>query len=134
MPPADDELSHLATTLNDMLDRVQRAIERERAFVADASHELRTPLASLKMELDLALRRARTREELKESLRSAADLLPRAFDRFTRADTARSLEGAGLGLAVVRSIAEAHGGTASAQNLAPNGAQVTVLLPADQTA
>ena len=43
-----------------MLARLEAALERERGFVADASHELRTPLASLKTELELALRRDRT--------------------------------------------------------------------------
>ena len=60
-------------TLNDMLARLQAAVEHERRFVADASHELRTPLALLRTELDLALRRPRSREELEDALRSAAD-------------------------------------------------------------
>jgi len=56
-----------------MLVRLETAFERERTFVADASHELRTPLAILKTELELALRRGRTHEELREALRSAAE-------------------------------------------------------------
>jgi two-component system, OmpR family, sensor kinase len=73
VPPAGDEVSRLAVTLNDMLARLQAAVEHERRFVADASHELRTPLALLRTELDLALRRPRSREELESALRSAAD-------------------------------------------------------------
>jgi heavy metal sensor kinase len=69
---ADDEIRRLGETLNDMLDRLESALERERSFVADASHELRTPLALLKAELELALRRPRSRQELEEALRSAA--------------------------------------------------------------
>jgi signal transduction histidine kinase len=72
VPPAGDELSRLAQTLNEMLARLQAAVEHERRFVADASHELRTPLALLRTELDLALRRPRSREELESALRSAA--------------------------------------------------------------
>ena len=72
VPPAGDEVSRLAQTLNEMLDRLQAAVEHERRFVADASHELRTPLALLRTELDLALRRPRSREELESALRSAA--------------------------------------------------------------
>jgi two-component system, OmpR family, sensor kinase len=73
VPPARDEVSRLAVTLNDMLARLQGAFEHERRFVADASHELRTPLALLQTELDLALRRPRSREELESALRSAAE-------------------------------------------------------------
>jgi two-component system OmpR family sensor kinase len=73
VPPAGDEVSRLAQTLNEMLARLQAAVEHERRFVADASHELRTPLALLRTELDLALRRPRSREELESALRSAAD-------------------------------------------------------------
>jgi len=72
-PAADDEVAGLAATLNQMLDRIQGSFERERRFVDNASHELRTPVAILKAELDLALSRARTREELEDALRSASE-------------------------------------------------------------
>jgi two-component system, OmpR family, sensor kinase len=52
---------------------VSASLARERRFVSDASHELRTPLASLRTELELALRRHRSREELEAALRSAAE-------------------------------------------------------------
>ena len=68
-----DELARLAATLNAMLARLQAATERERRLLGDASHELRTPLSVLKMELDLALVRERTHEELVATLRAAAD-------------------------------------------------------------
>ena len=55
-----------------MLGRLEVALERERTFIADASHELRTPLALLKTELELALRRPRSGEELEAALRSAS--------------------------------------------------------------
>ncbi len=231
VPPSRDEVSRLAETLNDMLDRLESAFEHERRFLADASHELRTPLALLRTELELALRRPRSRDELELALQSAADeterltrlaedllliarfdrgSLPirrehvsarelladvadrfgaraaeagrelavepgddavldvdpvrlgqalgnlvdnalmhgrgrvalgvvvragevelhvrdegpgltdefraRAFDRFSRADDARSPGGTGLGLAIVELIASAHGGTASIEN------------------
>jgi two-component system, OmpR family, sensor kinase len=73
VPPSGDEISRLATTLNDMLERLQAAVEHERRFVSDASHELRTPLALLQTELELALRRPRPRDELEQALRSAAE-------------------------------------------------------------
>jgi len=243
VPPSGDEISRLAMTLNDMLARLHAAFEHERRFVADASHELRTPLALLQTELELALRRPRSREELEEALRSAADEtqrlvrlaedllliaradqgpLPiraepvdvddllravarrfearaaglgrelavestdalvevdplrveqalgnlvdnalvygegsvilsasvvdgavelhvrdggagfpdgfeeRAFDRFSRADEARSRGGAGLGLSIVDAIARAHGGTAGLRNLDRRGADVWISIP-----
>jgi heavy metal sensor kinase len=243
VPPTGDELERLATTLNSMLDRLQGALERERAFVADAGHELRTPLTVLRTELDLALRQAGSVEELRaavlRSSREAARLsqlaedllliarskdrqlplrtellhvddvfaavlarfewraadegkrlyatsdtaradadrlrleqalsnlvdnalryggdevhlearaadgaiqlhvrdsgggLPDgfehwAFERFTRADPSRSGGGAGLGLAIVRTIAEAHGGSVGAENAADGGADVWLSLP-----
>jgi hypothetical protein len=231
-----------------MLGRLEDAVERERRFVGDASHELRSPLANLKAELELARRRARTREELLAALHSAAEetdrladlaedllvlaradggrltirreeldadqlvrdsvgsfavraselgialdtviqdgvraeadparlrqalgnlidnalqhtprggsvtvelgrldgqlriavadsgagfetaFLDRAFDPFTRSDAARSRDdgGAGLGLAIVRAVAEAHGGSVEASNRPEGGATVIISLP-----
>ncbi len=240
VPDTNDEIARLGATLNDMLARLDLTLERERSFVADASHELRTPLALLRAELDLALRRERTREELEAALRSAADesdrlarlaedllvlaradegrlpLRPtmvgaqelgervasrfsargtievvapnelaltvdaerieqalgnlvenalvhgdgavrivaqatnahvelhvldegpgfrdgfaeRAFDRFSRADDARSSQGAGLGLAIARAIAKAHGGDSGARSRNDRrGADVWLVLP-----
>jgi len=237
---ANDELGRLGATLNDMLERLDAALEHERSFIADASHELRTPLALLKAELELSLRRPRTAEELEEALRSAASetdrltrlaehllvlarsdqgpltlrrepivaeslaaevagrfaaagraievdvpdgfglsgdrvrleqalgdlvanalehgsgtvritgaevdgqvelhvldegpgfapaFLSRAFERFTRADEARSGGGAGLGLAIVDAIARGHGGSAHAANRPAGGADVWLSLP-----
>ena len=246
LPEARDEVRSLGETLNAMLERLDEGLRRERRFVADASHELRTPLAVLSTELELALRRPRSPEELERALRSAAeevdrlvrlsedllvlastqdgrlpvrraplpagelletvagrfagraaadgralevdaspgesvlgdrlrleqalgnlvdnalrhgsgtvrldavaanggvvlgvtdegagfppDFLPRAFERFSRADEARGGRGAGLGLPIVQAIARAHGGEAQAANDTRGGARVTISLPAD---
>ena len=56
------------------------------------------------------------------------EFLPRAFERFTRADEARTRGGTGLGLAIAAAIAGAHGGTAHAANR-ENGADVWISLP-----
>lgn len=248
IPDTGDELARLGETLNAMLGRLEEAIERERRFVDDASHELRTPLSNLKAEIDLALRRSRTVDELERALSSAseesdrlsrlaedllvlaradrgrvpvrrervavgrligsavapfavraaerdveiavavdddlrADLdevrirqvlgnlvdnslrqtpaggrvtvravrengslrlevrdsgpgfpeafLPRAFEPFARPAPGRSRPegGAGLGLAIVRAVAEAHGGRAEASNLGAGGAAVVLTIP-----
>jgi two-component system, OmpR family, sensor kinase len=68
---ANDELSRLGRTLNEMLDRLEAAIERERRFVDDASHELRTPLTLHKTELEIALRYGASEEELRTAIAAA---------------------------------------------------------------
>ena len=77
LPRAYDEVYRLGETLNEMLDRLDAGIARERRFVADASHELRTPLATLRTELELAMRRPRSLEELEVALRSAGEEVER---------------------------------------------------------
>jgi signal transduction histidine kinase len=244
VPQTGDEVERLGTTLNEMLERLQAALERERDFVADAGHELRTPLALLRTELELALRQAKTSEELRQAVRRSSseadrlcqlaedllliaradkgllplrvepvdvdglfaavasrfewradelgksviakrapglrvrgdrlrleqalgnlvdnalrhggnrvtmqaavtngqvelhvhddgngfspDFLPRAFDRFARADSSRSSGGAGLGLAIVRTIAVSHQGSAHVMNVTPAGADSWLALP-----
>jgi two-component system, OmpR family, sensor kinase len=69
VPPTGDEVQRLGETLNEMLDRLEAALEREREFVADAGHELRTPLTLLRTELELALRQAQTVDELRTAIR-----------------------------------------------------------------
>ena len=64
-----DELGRLATVFNLLLDRLERAFEDQRRFMADASHELRTPVAVISGESELALARAdRTPGELRDAL------------------------------------------------------------------
>jgi signal transduction histidine kinase len=54
VPPARDEVRLLAETTNRTLDRLERAVEQHRRFVADAAHELRSPLAVLRTRLEIA--------------------------------------------------------------------------------
>jgi signal transduction histidine kinase len=244
VPPTGDELQRLGETLNEMLDRLEAALQRERDFVADAGHELRSPLAVLRTELELALRQARTADELRAAVRwssleadrlaqlaedllliartdrgelplriervevealyrsirsrfewRAAELgkevrsapaglvleadrmrleqalgnlvdnalryggetvtldaaqydgrielhvrdngdglttefLARAFDRFARAQAARSGGGTGLGLSIVKTIAESHQGTAHIANADRGGTDAWISIPA----
>jgi signal transduction histidine kinase len=251
VPQTGDEVERLAETLNEMLARLEVALERERDFVADAGHELRTPLALLRTELELALRHGKSPDELRATVRAssgevdrlaqlaedllliaradrgqlplrverleASDLLStvasrfewraqeagrpleavaipgvplwgdrirleqalgnlvdnalrhgegqvrlsaaarngvvelhvtdegngfppefleRAFERFARPDQSRARGGSGLGLSIVRVIAEAHGGTAELANKNGGGADVWLAVPAraDETA
>ncbi|MFC4530745.1 sensor histidine kinase [Sphaerisporangium dianthi] len=54
VPAARDEVAALARTVNATLDRLERAVEQHRRFVADAAHELRSPIATLRTRLELA--------------------------------------------------------------------------------
>jgi heavy metal sensor kinase len=63
-----DELGRLATTINDLLARLENSFKEQQRFIADASHELRTPLAVLRGETEVALGKTRTVEEYQESL------------------------------------------------------------------
>jgi signal transduction histidine kinase len=143
VPPADDELARLGTTLNTMIDRMRAAVDRERRFAADASHELRTPLALLRTELDLALDGEHTRDELTAALRSAseeAERLIRLADDLlllARADDDRlALRPAPLDPAVVaRRTAERFAAAAAEQGRAivvrcPAGVRLTADEPA----
>lgn len=67
---SDDELGRLASTLNQMMERLGRAMDRQRQFTADASHELRTPLSIIEAESTLALRKERTEDDYRKSLES----------------------------------------------------------------
>ena len=59
----------------------------------------------------------------------AAEHLPRVFDRFYRAESSRSSDGAGLGLALVKSIVELHGGSAAIQSEVNRGTTVVLRFP-----
>lgn len=62
LPERKDELYYLTKSINDLIARLQEAIQREKQFTSDASHELRTPLSSMKGLLEVALRKTRNEE------------------------------------------------------------------------
>jgi signal transduction histidine kinase len=68
LPSNKDELYTLSTTINNLLDRIENAIGREKQFTADASHELRTPLAVVKGTLEVLIRKPRDSHEYREKI------------------------------------------------------------------
>jgi len=74
---SQDELGRLVDTLNAMLARVERGVETQRRFTADASHELRSPLSRLRAEIEVTLRRRRDPSEYEETLRSCLEEVER---------------------------------------------------------
>ncbi len=68
----DTEVGQVVDALNSAFDRLHGAIERQRRFTADASHELRTPLATISAEVQWALARERSADELRGSLEVSA--------------------------------------------------------------
>jgi len=73
-----EEVRPLVGSLNDLLGRLTAALERERAFMADAAHELRTPLTALHLQLG-ALARAGTEGERTEAMGKLAEGVQRAI-------------------------------------------------------
>ncbi|MGL4622978.1 sensor histidine kinase [Chroococcidiopsis sp.] len=77
---AADEVGQLATTFDQMLDRLQAAFEREQQFTANAAHELRTPLAVIKGRIGVTRTRLRTVAEYDKTLQD----LEQEVDRLIR--------------------------------------------------
>ncbi|WP_315813987.1 histidine kinase dimerization/phospho-acceptor domain-containing protein [Paraflavitalea speifideaquila] len=63
-----DEITALAQTFNNMLDRLETSFETQNNFVSNASHELRTPLTTIIGEAEIALSKARSEQEYQQSL------------------------------------------------------------------
>ena len=127
----------------------QRARDDERTVVIGPSQALVATLDRLRVEqalgnlVDNALRHGRGLVTLTAAAANGAlelhvrdegtgipeDFLEHAFERFSRADDARGRAGAGLGLAIVASIASAHDGVARVANRPEGGADVSISLP-----
>ena len=69
--PARDEISELASTLNELISQLRASAERERQIVSDASHEFRTPLAIIQTQLELAQRQADTLPKMQADVQAA---------------------------------------------------------------
>ena len=59
VPQVKDEIHQLATTFNELLQRLDSSIHREKQFTADASHEIRTPLTAIRGTLEVLIRKQR---------------------------------------------------------------------------
>jgi len=68
-----DELSQLAETFNNLLNRLQDSFAIQRRFISNASHELSTPLTSVSSQLEVAMQKTRTEDEYKEVIASVYD-------------------------------------------------------------
>lgn len=68
LPDNKDELYQLSTKINELLSRIENAVEREKKFTSDASHELRTPLAVIKGTLEVLIRKPRNKHEYEEKI------------------------------------------------------------------
>ncbi|SHM69769.1 HAMP domain-containing sensor histidine kinase [Flavobacterium xinjiangense] len=68
LPINRDELYILSQTINNLLDRIETAVEREKQFTSDASHELRTPLTVIKGTLEVLIRKPRDHAEYEEKI------------------------------------------------------------------
>jgi len=140
--------------LRDLLERTSqrfgdRAAEQGRGIQVEAPEGLQATIDPLRSrqalanlvdnalrygagEIRLAARENGSAVEIDVSDEGAgfpAELVPHAFERFSRGDAARTRGGTGIGLAIVRAIAEAHGGSATIVSTAANGATVRLRIP-----
>ena len=68
LPPNKDEIFELSSAINELLQRIENTIQRERQFTSDASHELRTPLSALRGTLEVLIRKPRAQHEYEEKV------------------------------------------------------------------
>ena len=93
LPNNKDEIYKLATTFNDLLNRIENSIEQQKQFTADASHEMRTPLTIIKGTLEVLLRKERTPEQYEKKINEVitqTDRLSYLFDQLLQLARAES--------------------------------------------
>lgn len=97
MPANEDEIHQLATTINELLNRIEASIQQQKQFTADASHEMRTPLSAIRGILEVLLRKKRETEQYETKIKEVivqVDRLTLLFDQMlqlARLETGTSL-------------------------------------------
>jgi len=84
LPENQDEIHKLATTINELLNRLEYSIHQQKQFTADASHEMHTPLTAIKGTVEVLLRRKRTPEQYESKIKEVlvqTDRLSLLFDQ-----------------------------------------------------
>ncbi|WP_339880371.1 ATP-binding protein [uncultured Algoriphagus sp.] len=90
----NDEIAQLTRSINELLERLEQSLIREKQFTSDASHELRTPLAVMRGTLEVLIRKPRTSEEYVEKIKMALGSIDRMSEMI---DQLLSLARAGKG-------------------------------------
>lgn len=84
LPENKDEIYQLATTINELLQRLEQGVQREKQFTADASHEIRTPLTAIRGTLEVLIRKRREPAQYEEKINrvmAEVDRLNRMLDQ-----------------------------------------------------
>lgn len=99
---SDNEIGRLASTFNEMLDRLEESFATQRRFVDDAGHELRTPITVIRGQLELAGDDPEERKHAMEIVNSELDRMSRIVDDLlilARSDTPEFVEAHPIDLA-----------------------------------
>jgi signal transduction histidine kinase len=132
VPRVRDELSHLARTLNAMLDRLQEGVEARERLIADTSHELRAPLAAMRSELEVSLRHDVLGDEAREVLSSARDEVLRMGSIVENLLTLARIDEGRLELLIApHSLRDVVEGAAQTHRLAAQAAGVEIVVEGD---
>jgi heavy metal sensor kinase len=132
VPRVNDELAHLARTLNAMLDRLQDGVQARERLVADASHELRAPLAAMRAELEVSLAQDRLEEPARTALECARDDAVRLSRIVDNLLTLARVDGGRLELLVTpQDLSELAERAARAQRAAAAERHVDVVIAGD---
>jgi signal transduction histidine kinase len=122
----DDELTRLAATFDDLLDRLDLAVSSQQRFVANASHELRTPLTIMRTELDVNLRDP---DATVDDYRAMAEVLRNAVERSERlVDSLLDLAAGERASLATELVDLADVVTAGVADLAPEAAAATITV------